>query len=131
MVGTQPRPFYFLNRLSLFSKNRPIYLFSQDLYITSFSGEVYAISILTPRTVVLIFANPTPTLICLSVIINFNIFFPVSLFFFCLSYPPLPKKPLKMTWNPFNRHRTCLLLNIFERIRRVPQQIGGPYLKET
>ena len=55
---------------------------------------------------------------------HFQYFLP-RIFIFGLSYPTLPIYPLKMIWNPSN-----MRLSIFERIRRVPLQRGGQYLKE-
>ena len=71
--------------------------------------------------IVLVCTNPTLTIFvfCYN---QFQHFLP-RILIFGLSYPPLPIYHLKMTWNP--------LVNIFERIRRVSQQSGGPYLKKT
>ena len=104
-------------------------IFSQDSYIPPFSGVVYATPILTPSPLVFRLTHINP---CLpSVIINFNISFPVSLFMASSTHPS-PYTPSRWRdFNQLNRGCTCLLFNTFDRIWRVPQQSGGPYLKET
>ena len=110
LVSTNHAMFIFwILYLSSLNTGTCMYFLKFQMSPTLFQSSIRN-PILTPHPVVLVFTNPAP-------------FWP--------QLPTLPIYHLKMTWNPFNRRRTCLLFKTFENIRRVPQLSRGPYLKET
>ena len=120
-------PFYFLNHKTVYlsSPNIGTYMYFlkiHTIYLYPFPGVVNAIPSVHIIQNFLSWLIPYQPLF----VFCYNQFqhFLLSIFIFGLSYPTLPIYPLKMTWNPLNMRRTCPLLNIGQRIRRVPQQCG-------
>ena len=116
--------FDFLNKVP---KYRYMHLFSQDSNIWSdvhyptpppLKPAQYFWSSLTPHQPLFVFCyNQLQHLSC------------IFIFYHC--YPSLTIYPIKMTWNPWKHTSLTSIFNSFERIRSVPQESGGPYLKET
>ena len=116
--------FYFLNRVSFVPKYREIHVFSQDSYTPSFLPEYSHQVFLTPS-----YLTQTPCLT--SIIINFNVSFPLSCSFFTsvTRYPHI-LVPSKDDVKPIKQTSQIPMFNIFERFQRVPQQSERPYLRK-
>ena len=114
------RFFFCLNSILLFPKYREINLFSQDSYNSCFLSEWY------PYTLTL--TNSTSTFVCL---LSLSTYTSPSCYLFLPQLPGPPNIPSQDDVKPIKKTSQIHMFNIFERIRKVPQQRGVPYLKET